>query len=493
MDSILIFDVGLTNAKTVLFSPEGGVLARASAPYPTHAPRQGWCEQETGDWWAALREGAAAVAARAPEAWKGVAGVSVTGHMHSLVAVDRDGAALGPAIVLGDNRGGSQVRDREAREGQGFFHRITGARLDTSIPFAKLCWIGEQDRDRWERASHWMSCKDFLRARMTGDRLTDPMDATGMGFFDLEKNQWSETLCSLAGLPRERLPVVVAATSEAGTLLGGAAAELGLPRGLPVMVGAGDDIEVLGFGVDRPGRALEHFGTTGSILACSERPCFDPASAVEVYPHPIPGLWLLGGSISSAGASRAWAANLFGAERIDPAGLPQDRSTGDRPPLFIPHLRGSRCPDWNPEARGAWVDLSAGHRSGDLYQAVLEGCTHALRVILDRIEQLTGQSCELRISPHDREEEAWRILRASVYGRSLHPLDAPEPTALGAMMVTAVGLGWFADIPTACRELVHPAPPILPEPRARALYQTDHRRYRWLEKCLGEVPPSADR
>ncbi|GAG87769.1 unnamed protein product, partial [marine sediment metagenome] len=58
-----------------------------------------------------------------------------------------------------------------------------------------------------------------------------------------------------------------------------------LTSGIPVIIGAGDDIESLGSGLIKSGDTLEHLGTTGSILYCSDKIVQDPKLRFEIYPH----------------------------------------------------------------------------------------------------------------------------------------------------------------------------------------------------------------
>jgi xylulokinase len=131
-----------------------------------------------------------------------------------------------------------------------------------------------------------------------------------------------------------------------------------------VVVGSGDDVEVLGCGLLAPGQAKEHIGTTGSILSCLAAPVFDDLMALEIYPHAEAGLWVIGGSITSAGATLSWAADVLGYGDLKDVFNSDFKLTSTRmnePLLFVPHLSGERCPSWNPYSRGAWLGLSAGH------------------------------------------------------------------------------------------------------------------------------------
>ncbi len=467
---ILVVDIGLTNCKVVLFQADGNILDRETIPYPTYYPAPGLVEQNPMDWWEAIKLALTHMAGRSSRVLEQIEAISVTGHMHSLVCVDQDGEAIGNSLVLGDQRSVPQSDVIIQQIGLSEIYSRTGARLDASMPMAKIAWIRDNEPERFAASSHFVTCKDYLRMRMTGDRYIDAMDATGMSMYNIRTGGWDLELCDLIGINIDQLSEVVDYTQSAGELRPEAAQSLGLKPGIPVVVGAGDDVEVLGFGLDRPGTMLEHLGTTGSILACTQAPLFDPQMSVEVYPHLIPGLWLIGGSISTAGRARLWADGILdksGRESMDDL-APKSPDLSE-PLLFIPHLSGARCPQWDPKARGSWIGLALSHTSADLYQAVQEGSIFALKSVLDRMEDLMGGVTSIRVS--EKEGGAsWQRMRANIYGRELLPVTNPEPTAHGAMLLAAVMLGIYPDVKTAVHMTVSYTDSVSIDAKMAALY-----------------------
>jgi xylulokinase len=459
--ALLVIDVGLSNCKCVLFSRVGAILARAAIPYPTMHPQPGWAEQDPEDWWAAAAQGTRRFTSEAPEAMARVSAIGVTGHMHALVSLGPEGTALGRALVLGDQRSAAEAAAISTEFGQERIYRLIGARMDPAMPLAKLAWLRAHAPAMHRDARAFLSCKDWLRHRLTGDVATDPVDACGTALYDIMQRMWSPELAHLAGIRETQLPPVLDPCAVSGRLIQGAARALGLTPGIPVIVGAGDDVEVVGNGLFTTGQALEHLGTTGSILTCADVPLYDPHMALELYPHVVPGLWVLGGSVTAAGAALEWAqAVLRPGDSLAPAS-PAAR------PVFVPHLSGARCPNWEPRARGGWISLSAGHTAEDLRQAVLDGVAFSLRRVLDGVEALAGPQREIRVSGHDPAHpngREWLTLRAGIYRRPVALLDTPEPTALGAMLVAAVGADMFCNLREAAAQTVRVAEIIEPDP-----------------------------
>ena len=480
--TILAIDVGLTNCKTVFFRLDGSIWDHETLAYPTYKRQAGWVEQQPEDWWQAVIKGVQAVGMRNPPILASVCAISVTGHMHALVCQGPDHTVFGPSLVLGDQRSLVESDNILQRIGLEHIYRLTGARMDASMPLAKILWLQRHTPTIPRQTTAFLACKDWLRHRLTGDLLTDPIDACGTSMYDLQAAGWSPDLVELAGIRMDQMPRIADPCSVAGPLTQAAGAALGLQPGIPVVVGAGDDVEVLGNGLMSPGVGLEHLGTTGSILTCSDQLAYDPNMAVEIYPHVAPGLWVLGGSVTAAGMALEWAQKTLQADQPEDLAMIKDLSCLPYPKLkepliFVPHISGERCPEWQPRARGTWCGLSAAHTQADLRQAVLEGIAFSLKNVLDRIEGLAGPQKRITVGARELANPGWSKLRATIYQRQLAVLNTEEPTALGAMILAAVGIGVYANLAEAVRAVTGLSGRVEPSPDTAEDYQRLYELY----------------
>jgi xylulokinase len=238
--AILVFDLGLTNCKALVFSFNGEVLGHASAAYKTYFPRPGFVEQDPDEWWRAVCLAAQQLWKDQPDLADRIDAISVTGHMHALVALGRVGRTLKSALVLSDQRGLSAARKITQSLGLPAIYQITGARMDASMPAAKILWLKETDPQSLADTQLFTGCKDYIRHQLTGDRYTDSIDACATSLYDLERGSWSSELIGITGVERGQLPEIVPPTHMAGPLLKPAARALGLREGIPVVVGSGD-------------------------------------------------------------------------------------------------------------------------------------------------------------------------------------------------------------------------------------------------------------
>jgi len=467
-DLVLTIDLGTTNCKCILFDNDGSMVGKAIASYPSYHPYPNWVEQKPDDWWAAIVTSVRDVLNRAEVKRGEISVISVTGQMHGVVPVGSNGEALGPCLTLRDNRAVDEADEITAAVGLSRIYRTTGARLAPSAPIAKIRWLQKHEQGLCDSAQVFLPCKDYIRHLLTGDIGTDPIDAAGTLMFDIKRGNWSEELLDSAGISAAKLPIVRPSWELAGHLGDEVARQLDLEAGIPVVVGAGDDIEFLGVGMVEPGMTLEHFGTTGSIMTCVEGIAYDPSMSVEIYPHVDEQLWLLGGSVNAAGAALAWAARILYGEEGRRVGELFDCKEDllpdtDNPLVFLPYLSGERCPIWEPQARAGWLGLSLEHGRRDMSRAVVEGVVFSLKQILEKIEEVSGPSVSIMVMADLEPDLLWLTLRSSIYDKPLRLIQSADPTSLGAMILGGLCVGLFDNLKEAVGATVSMSGSILPD------------------------------
>lgn len=474
---ILTVDCGLSAVKAAIAGPDGGILATAREAYPTHGTR-GRREQDPDGWWAAL--GAACRRLPAADLEK-VRAVVPTGHMHALVALDGDLQPLLPCLTLHDRRGVDQLAQLDP-EG---VHRVTGQIADAALPLAKLLWLREADPELLSRIHLILSPKDVLAARLGGAPVTDPIDAAGTGLFDHAGGEWSADLLAAAGLDAGQVPEVRACTEPRGAVSTAAADALGVPAGALVLVGAGDDIELLGATGHRQGVAVEHVGTTGAILRTIDPGHSPVAPSVESYPTADPATDAVGASTTNCGGALDWGSRVLG---VDPLA-----TLGTAPRLHDPIV----IPQFHPERTGSLpgallADVDASHQRDDLARSLAVGVALSLADCMARVDTAQSPVSGIVTSGGSTDEQ-WMRLRASTYRRPIEVLRA-DPTVLGCVALGLVALGKFADAADAAREVTPPRQVVEPDDAmAAVLQQIAERRHSLLQQLNGRhaAPASA--
>jgi xylulokinase len=493
-------DLGTSSAKAIVTDTGGRVLAQASAGYAVSSAQAGYAESDPADWWSAVRacaREAVDAAGRADGGEGGRAGgarpaaIGLSGQMHGLVLTSADGEALRPALLWADSRATGALRAYRRLE--------PAARARLANPLAPgmtgplLMWVAEHEPGTYRDARWALAPKDWLRARLTGEIHAEPSDASASLLYDVPGDRWDLDVVGALGLDAGLLaPLLPSAGAPAGHLTAAAAAELGLPAGIPVAAGAGDTAAAaLGSGIGL-GDVQLTVGTGAQVLRLLAAPASRADAGVNLYRSATPDGWYQMGATLSAGLSLNWVREVMNAswaELYASAGCP------GRPydPIFVPHLSGERTPYCDPALRGSWTALSLADDRTSLLRGALEGTAFAIRDALDALlgedrlgEDRPGEDrpARLRLAGGGTLAAGWRQLLADVLGLPLYAVDVPAASGRGAALLGAhaAGLLSFDDI---AGPLAPPAGLAAePDPAMTAFHAERHARFRHIVPAL---------
>lgn len=232
-------DLGTSAVKLLLMDENGAIMNIVSKEYPLHFPHPGWSEQDPADWVAAVRAGI-------PELIKDcdrtkIAGIGAGGQMHGLVALDKDGEVIRPAILWNDGRTSAETDYLNNEIGRAKLTEYTGNIAFAGFTAPKILWLRKNEPANFKRIAKIMLPKDYINYRLTGEFSTDYSDASGMLLLDVKGKKWSKPMLDICGLTEKNLPRLYESYDCVGTVKDDVADELGLPHGVKVAAGAGDN------------------------------------------------------------------------------------------------------------------------------------------------------------------------------------------------------------------------------------------------------------
>ena len=475
-------DVGSQSLKGILLDPSGGVVAQASASYEVEYPHPGWAQQDVGDWRSALGDVVHSLLGTASIDPTEIDTLGLASQVDGLVAVDEDGDPLHPAIIWLDRRASAQVAAFDALD-KTAIRGLTGLNLDASHVAPKILWLRDAHPDVFERAAGLLLPGSALVAWLTGEHVVDHANASSTLLYDVSDRTWSREMLDAASLDADRLGVICAAAEIAGPLRPAAAEAIGLTPSTRVVVGTGDEHGAsLGAGAIKAGIVVDISGTAEPVAVAAAEPIIDETGLVETHAHADPRVWLVENPGFVSGGSVRWFQDLFGGAAFGDldreAGAPGPGSDGV---TFLPTLSGSTAPRWNDRARGLFAGLSLNHDRGHMFRALLEGCTFALRDIVDRLDAMGLAADEIRVVGGGARSRLWLQMKADVTGRRVRVLANDEATALGAAMIAGVGAGMFSDLDEAVAALTQLDPATYePDPTTSVAYADAYGRYRGL-------------
>lgn len=477
-------DLGTSACKLLLVDERGEVLAQASEAYGVEYPRPGWSQQDPADWIGAVRAGV-------PRLLEGrdaseVRAIGCGGQMHGLVALDARDEVVRPAILWNDGRTSEQVRHLNEGLGRDRLLELTGNVAFAGFTAPKVMWLRDEEPESYARIAHVMLPKDYVNLWLTGERTTDPSDASGTLLFDVAARSWSEGMLEACGVDAAWLPRVAESYEPVGTVRDEVARELGLPRGVVVAAGAGDNAAAaVGCGVVGAGSMNVSLGTSGTVFIPTPSFSAGVGDRIHSFCHADGGWHLMGCILSAASCNSWWATDVLGAADLsaEQDGIDVGRVSPGQP-YFLPYLMGERTPHNDTSARGAFVGLTMSTTRRDMTRAVLEGVAFAVRDSVEIARSLGAAPATSMVCGGGARSALWLRMLADVLGVSLTLPATEQGPGYGGALLGAVASGAFASVGECASALVSARRTVEPDPALADAYEGRYATWRSLYPAL---------
>ena len=416
----------------------GALVAVGRAKHPPVTPPR--AEQDPNAWWTALT----AAVAQLGEHRAHVVALSVAGQQHGLVVTNAAGEVLRPAKLWNDTTSAEVADELVFRMGAAWWVERCGSVPGAAFTVSKLAWVAAHEPDVFARVKRVMLPHDYLSWRLTGEHVTDRGDASGTGWWSAAG--YSGEVLALVGLAPDAVPRVLGATERAGAIQASAAAALGLPAGVVVGPGTGDNMAAaLGLGL-RAGDVAVSIGTSGTVYAVAEQSSSDTSGAVAGFADATGNFLPL---VCTLNATRVTdtVAQWLG---TDPAGLADLALAAPLAggPVVVPYFDGERTPNL-PHAAGLISGLRTTTTREQLALSAHDGVVCGL---LDGLDALSAAGVATSGTMHlvggGARSAAYRQRLAELAARPVLVPDADETVATGAALQAAVIISGnsFADV-----------------------------------------------
>lgn len=478
--SFIGLDLGTSSLKAVLIATDQTVLAEHSVPLSVARPQAGWSEQAPADWVTATDTAMKALGAQRD--LSDVRGIGLSGHMHGATLLDAADNVLRPCILWNDTRASDEAA---AMDADPQFRDVSGNIVFAGFTAPKVAWVKAHEPQLFDQIAKVLLPKDYLRLTLTGEHVAEMSDAAGTSWLDVATRDWSDGLLAATGLDRSQMPRLVEGSEVSGTLREALAREWGLPKGVIVAGGGGDNAaSAIGAGVVAKGDAFISLGTSGVLFAASDAYQPDAASAVHTFCHAVPDTWHQMGVILAATDALQWLARLTGQTAAELTSDLGDLTAPQRT-LFLPYLGGERTPHNDTQIRGQFLHLDHSTDARHAARAVLEGVAFAFADCHAALRS-TGTTIERAIAMGGGAKSSyWLQVLATTLGVPLMlPKDGDFGAALGAArlaMMAATGAGIeVATMPPIAQT-------IDPDTALAASFTDTHARYRAAYAALKDL------
>ena len=482
------------------------VVASTLQPYaePVVSPHPGWREQNPLVWWQAVEEGIRELVKSAGDS-RLIRAIGLTGQMHGLTALDRQGEVVRPCIVYSDLRNSEQcIQITDKAGGAEEYYRKTGNRMISACTGATMLWMKQNEPELFEKTVVVVSPKDYIRYRLTGGMATDVSDASGFGVFDVAHRIWNDELIREIGLPREIFPKAHESVEIVGEVLPAVAERLGIPIGVRVAAGGGDAaVQPLGSGaLAKAGAFTSTIGTSGFVSGLFDHYVPDKNGALQMICANESGHWTAHGG-ATAGLALMWLEKVFFAEERHVAELLGenvyeilDREAAMAPPgsnglLFYPMLFGQRCPEPDNHAKGCFVGINMQHDKRHFFRSALEGVALGIKVCARLLEKMDANNNikSMNINGGGASSRLWCQIMADIFGVEIRrPVHYTNGGSIGAAMIAGTGAGLWSSLKEAS-SLIEIGLRVEPDQSNSDMYEKLEQAYSAIHPSLKQVFP----
>ncbi len=485
MRYLLGIDFGGGASKATLLSEKGDIAATATCEYSTYYPRPGYCEQNPSDWVDATCKNIKGVLQSSGISADEIAMVALDAATHTAVVMDEDFNVLRPAIYWTDTRSKEEVRYLKENYDEIIDKQVLH-KADTIWTLPELMWIKNNEPHIWSKVKKILFAKDYVRHQLTGDYVTDYIEAEGSMMFDINKMEWSRELCDIVGIDTAMMPTIVRPSDVVGNITKAASKLTGLTEGTPVICGTTDTVmEIFASGAVDTGNMTLKLATAGRICVVTDKPY--PDKNLINYSHIVDGLFYPGTATKSCAASYRWFRDTFGDDYETLNSLAEKIEIGSEGLVFHPYLNGELTPYGNPNLCADFVGVRAIHTKAHFTRAVLEGVTMSMldcKNTLDTMNIKYDNSAV--IIGGGAKSPMWRQMISDSLGITLKQMKYAD-SSFGSAMLAGIAAGIFNNPEHAlsvCNEVVSKT---VPDSKNTLKYAKLFKKYKAIQKALEPI------
>ena len=480
MNELLMgIDVGTTSTKAVVTDLSGETLCITTAEYPLLFPKIGWAEQKPQDLLDGVLSAMKEAAEKLGDKAKDVCALSFSTQRDTVIPLDENDQPLWNAITWMDTRATKECEKLKTDMGEDRFYASTGVPVSTIWTGAFILWLRENAPEVFDKSAMFSLVHDYLLCALGAkEHVLDTTNACETMMYDFVRGVWDKEILDYMGISEEKLPKLV----EPGTVVGALSAEIaertGLPEGLLLVSGGGDQqCAMLGSGAIALGDGEVGIGTAANIMAATKTPLFDEQKKLICHRSLVPNGFLMEGAMLSTGKLIEWLRDLFYSGVKNPfkvmdAEVERDSKPGAGGMFLTPHFEGSASPHWDEDARGICVGLTLGTKRADVCRAVMEGVALEIKKNLILMEKMGVKLKRMVVTGGAGNSPVWLQIIADVLNLPVVTLQNKQCAAMGGVILAGVGSGRLATFEEGVNTMVRVKETYLPRAEYRELYDS---------------------
>ena len=424
-------DLGTQSMKVVIYDYEKKeIIEKASCPMDLISEADGTREQTT-EWFDKGLE--VCFGKLSAENKKTIEAIGVSGQQHGFVPLDKDGKPLYNIKLWCDTSTTAECAYITKKAGgDAKVVKLLGNLMLPGFTAPKSLWLKNNKPEAFAKLAYIMLPHDYLNWKLTGEYVMEYGDSSGTALFDSKNRCWSKKICdiidpSLMG----KLPKLIEAHEAAGKVSAAAAAAYGIPEGIPVSAGGGDNMMgAVGTGTVADGFLTMSMGTSGTLYGYSDKPIADPANGLSGFCSSTGG-WLPLLCTMNCTVATEFVRGLFELDVKDLDKIAAEAPCGSEGVIVVPFFNGERTPNL-PNGRASITGMTAANTNrANIARASLESAVFAMRGGLDAFRKLGFQPKEIRLIGGGSKSPLWRQIAADIMNLPIRVPALDEAAALG--------------------------------------------------------------
>ena len=443
MEYILGIDQSTQGTKAVLFDEAGAIVGRADHKHKQWINEKGWVSHDAEEIYQHLILSVRDVLSKTGVPAGAIAAIGIANQRETTVAWDKNGRALGKAVVWQCARA-KEITDALQPQAE-LIRQKTGLPLSPYFPAGKMAWLLRH-----------VICKDacclgtidsYLVYKLTGGQsfLTDYSNASRTQLFNLHTLSWDAELCGLFGIPMEALPAV----RDNNALYGYTDMEGLFPQKVPIHSVIGDSHAALyGQGCHAKGMLKTTYGTGSSIMMhVGEKFVSSRNGLATSLAWGLGGAvsYVLEGNINYTGAVMTWLEEDLGLiaspkEAADAA----RRANADDTTVLVPAFSGLSAPHWNDGAKAMLCGMTRLTGRNEIIKAAEESIAFQINDVLQAMRSDSGIAIrQLFVDGGPTKDGYLMQFQSDISGVAICIRREEELSVMGAAYMAGIAQGLY--------------------------------------------------
>lgn len=485
MEKYIGIDLGSSALKISLMNQQTEIVYSAEWIYDYLRPQKGWSEIDPDCWFNLMIKGLKKLLE--VNGISEISGIGITGQMHTIAFLDRNGQSIRPAIMWNDTRTKDLIPNIKKELITDNDAKHIAKIVSTGSPLANLLWLRENEKANYQKLVKFLTAKDYLVYRLTGKFSTDYCDASASSLYDLNRLEWSRFIKKRWGFTNSLYPQINESSKVVGTLTEQIKRMLGISQEIAVVAGTGDNVaSVIASGCIAEQTPLISLGTSGVVVLPSRnRELKETGKNILVsIKNQKPFIITQGVVQSGASCNTWWMEKILNSDEFeDEQNLIEQEKLGSNDVLFIPHLSGEKTLYGNPDLRGAFSGINLETDRTDLYQAVLEGVGYGLKMVL---KEMCSQDFPkvIKITGGGTKSNLWLYIIANILNVRLEKTGNSAGAVRGAALLALLGCDHTQSLSSISQKVDNTAQSIQPINEISKKYDRHFFNYRQLASLI---------